>query len=520
MLTRLVGRLDEATAAAEAFSVCFSTKAGKKVLKRPNFFVDAKCHPQVIEVVKTRGAPLGANIIVAEREDFVLDNKMCGVLYQYPDTEGSVYDMKAQIEEVHAAGGLAAACADPLALTMLTPPGELGCDVAVGSMQRFGIPLGYGGPHAAYIACREELKRRLPGRLVGVSVDAKGRTVYRLSLQTRETHIRRERATSNICTAQALLANMSGMYAVYHGPEGLRDIAGRVHQLAVCLAEFIESQGHELASQAFFDTLTVKPAPGVAQGNLVAAAAELKINLRVFDDGRVGVSVDETVTSSDLRDLMAIFRIGGPHLLSDDEFAAATADVPSSRLGDFERTSDFLQHPTFHRHRSETQLMRYCKQLENRDMSLVHSMTPLGSCTMKLNSAVQMLPLSWPELSALHPYCPPDQAEGYLEIFEEIRQDLCTLSGYDEVSLQPTSGASGEYAGLRAIREYQSSVGEGHRDVCLIPASAHGTNPASAAMCGMRTVGVKVTSKGAVDVADVAKKCEEHADTLSCIMIT
>eukprot|EP00051_Salpingoeca_urceolata_P010826 m.133072 g.133072 ORF g.133072 m.133072 type:complete len:1078 (+) comp16872_c0_seq3:903-4136(+) len=506
--------LCEGTAAAEAFNICHNVAKGKK----NRFLVDAGCHPQVIDVLGVRAKALGVTIDVQDPEVFDFgDGNVSGVLLSYPNTYGHVTDIQKHVQAAHDHGALAACTTDLLALTLLTPPGEMGCDVVVGSSQRFGTPLGYGGPHAGFIATHEAHVRRLPGRLVGVSKDRLGKTAFRLAIQTRETHIRRERATSNICTAQALLANMTAMYAVYHGPEGLRDIATRVHRLTCALAAVVERAGHEVVHKEFFDTLTV------SVGNadeLMQEALARNINLRRVSDTEVGVSLDEATTPDDLYTLMDLFHYkqGG---LSKGEFETATATVPPSRLPEaLQRTSSFLTHPNFNSYNNESAFMRYCKKLENRDMSLVHSMIPLGSCTMKLNSATALVALSDARFADLHPFAPKDQAKGYSQLFDDMRKQLCDITGYDEVSLQPHSGATGEFAGLLAIRGYLESKGETQRNICLIPVSAHGTNPASAALAGFKVAKVNTKKGGEIDLEDLQKQCTKHKGKVGALMIT
>lgn len=505
--------LDEATAGAETLSMCFSALNQK----RKEFLLDSHCHPQTIALVLTRAKYLGVTVHVQPWEEFEFNKNVCGCLVQYPDTYGEIHDISPVVKAAHDQGALVACATDLLAMTMVKSPGEFGADIAVGSAQRFGVPLGYGGPHAAFMACTDALVRRLPGRLIGVTRDVHGNRSYRLALQTRENHIRREKATSNICTAQALLANMAAMYAVYHGPQGLKNIANRVHYMTSALAESISDHGHEVKNKHFFDTLKISPS-GLTQDHVLSRAHNLGMNFRAYPDGDVGISLDETVTTRDLRDIMSVFTESG--LLEDEDVNARLSSLPPRRLGELERSSTYLSHPIFNKYHSETELMRYCKHLENKDISLVHSMIPLGSCTMKLNSATEMQAVTWPEFSNIHPFAPPSQAQGFIELFEEIARDLCAITGYDAVSLQPNSGAQGEIAGMLAIRGYLESKGEGHRSVCLIPESAHGTNPATATMCGMKVAKVKVTKKGGVDMEHLRQQCEKHKDNLAAIMVT
>ena len=495
--------LDEATAAAEAMAL--ARRVG--TAKGDGFFVDAQAHPQTIAVLRTRAEPLGWRIVVGEVGTVDPDG-LFGALIQYPGTWGCLWDDRAAIARLKAKGVIVTMAADPLALTLLTPPGELGADIAIGSMQRFGVPMGYGGPHAAYMAVRTVHQRALPGRLVGLSIDSAGQPAARLALQTREQHIRREKATSNICTAQVLLANIAGMYAVYHGPDGLREIAARVHRLACVLAAGLRALGYPPRAETFFDTVAVDAGDGAA--GIVAAAVGEGINLR-FDAGlgRIGISLDETSTPETVQAVWRAFG-GAP------DVRALGEHIPAS----LRRTSAYLTHPTFHAHRSETEMMRYLRLLADRDLALDRAMIPLGSCTMKLNAAAEMIPVSWPNFSALHPFAPVDQARGYARLADDLREWLCRISGYDVVSLQPNSGAQGEYAGLLAIRGYHRARREAHRDICLIPASAHGTNPASANMAGMRVVVTGTDADGNIDVADLRARIAEHAERLAAIMVT
>ena len=502
--------LDEATAAAEAMTLCRRVSKSKC----PVFFVAEDVFPQTLDVIRTRAEPLGLSVEVGDPAE--LDGReLFGALLQYPGSDGEIRDYRDRIEAVHKGGGLVVMAADLLALTLLTPPGELGADVAIGSSQRFGVPPGFGGPHAAYFATRDAHKRAMPGRLVGVSVDSRGRPAYRLALQTREQHIRREKATSNICTAQALLAVMASMYAVYHGPEGLRTIARRIHRLTAILGAGLQRLGVEVLNTHCFDTLVL--ATGERTPDIHAAARAQQINLREIDDHHLGLSLDETTTREDVETLWALLGGREDHGLS---VAALDPDTPDRLPDALRRSSDYLTHPVFNRYRSETELLRYLRRLMDYDLALDRAMIPLGSCTMKLNAAVEMLPISWPEFAALHPFAPPDQAAGYHELIDELEQWLCACTGYDAVSLQPNSGAQGEYAGLLAIRAWHHSRGETHRDVCLIPDSAHGTNPASAQMAGMRVVVVGCDRQGNVDLDDLRAKADRHADQLAALMVT
>ena len=511
--------LDEATAAAEGMAMARRVARSQAQA----FFVDRDCHPQTLAVIRTRAEPLGWRIVTGDPLSELDANAVFGALLQYPGCCGAIQDFRPAIAALHSAGALAVMAADPLALTLITPPGELGADIAVGSTQRFGVPMGYGGPHAAYIATRSAHQRALPGRLVGVSVDSRGRPAYRLALQTREQHIRREKATSNICTAQVLLAIMASMYAVYHGPQGLKKIARRVHQSAAVLAAGLKALGWTVAPRHFFDTIAVDV--GDRQAQILARAAANGINLRriVTEDGerRIGMSCDETTTPAVIEAVWHAFGhfAAGPAAvgISYATLAQQSSDALPAAL---QRQSAFLAHPVFHRHRSETEMLRYMRRLADRDLALDRSMIPLGSCTMKLNATAEMIPLTWPELSDLHPFAPADQAEGYAEMIADLSAKLCAITGFDAVSLQPNSGAQGEYAGLLAIRAWHRSKGQGHRNVCLIPSSAHGTNPASAHMAGMNVIVVSCDARGDVDLADLRAKAEKHAAHLAVLMIT
>ena len=503
--------LDEATAAAEAMTFCKRLSKNKAAQA---FFASAHCHPQTLDVLRTRAEPLGIEVVVGDEAALQDFSAYFGVLLQYPASTGAVIDYRELIERAHAAGTLVAVAADLLALTLLTPPGEFGADVVLGSAQRFGVPLGFGGPHAAYFATRDAFKRDMPGRLVGISIDRFGNPALRLAMQTREQHIRREKATSNICTAQVLLANIASMYAVYHGPQGLSDIARRVHRLTAILAAGLAQLGHKVEQEYFFDTLSVATARPAAEVHAAAQAAGL--NLRVIDDGRVGVSLDETCEQAAVEALWAVFAAG--QALPD--FAALAASVGDQLPQALLRTSAFLRHEVFNRYHSETELMRYLRKLADKDLALDRSMIPLGSCTMKLNAASEMIPITWAEFGNLHPFAPAEQAAGYRAMTAELEAMLCAATGYDAVSLQPNAGSQGEYAGLLAIRAYHASRGEGHRDICLIPSSAHGTNPATAQMAGLRVVVTACDARGNVDLADLKAKAEEHRERLAAIMIT
>ena len=504
--------LDEATAAAEAMAMChrLAPKAGDV------FFVDADCHPQTLAVVTGRAEPLGLQVEVGDPEHDLPAEGVFGVLLQYPGSSGQVRDHAAVIERAHAQGAMVAVAADLLALTLLRPPGEIGADLVVGSAQRFGVPLGYGGPHAGYLACREAHKRTLPGRLVGVSVDAAGRPALRLALQTREQHIRREKATSNICTAQVLLAVMAGLYAVYHGPDGLRAIATRVHALTNRLVADLRAAGIEVATTAWFDTVTVR-VPGRA-GEVAAAARASGLNPREVDADTLGIALDETTTDGIVDSVLAAF--GAQPGATSSGSSGGGGEVPSGIPAALVRQSEYLTHPVFHRYRSETEMLRYLRRLADMDLALDRTMIPLGSCTMKLNATTEMVPITWSGFSGLHPFAPLDQAEGYAQLFADLERWLCEITGYDAVSLQPNAGSQGELAGLLAIRAYHRSRGEAERDVCLISASAHGTNAASAVMAGMRVVVVGTDSDGNIDVDDLKQKAVEHSERLGALMAT
>jgi glycine dehydrogenase len=490
--------------------------AAKGSATRNTFVIASDCHPQTIAVVAARAAARGVDTVVAAPADFVLDDTVFGVLLQYPGTDGSIVDYRELCERAHAVGALAIVATDLLALCLLTPPGEWGADIAVGNSQRFGVPMGYGGPHAGFFASREEYKRLLPGRIIGVSRDADGKPALRMALQTREQHIRREKATSNVCTAQVLLSVMAGMYAVYHGPEGLTRIAQRTHTLAVTLASGIEQLGFHITHEHFFDTICVEV--GIhGQGDILALAESRGMNLRVIEPGMITISLDETTTLGDVADLLAVFNNGAAPDFAVDELVS---DADARYDERFRRVSPFLTHPVFHRYRSETEMLRYMHALQSRDFSLVHGMIPLGSCTMKLNATAEMIPVTWPEFGALHPFAPSEQTQGYQELFRQLERDLADVTGFAGVSLQPNAGSQGEYAGLLVIRAYHESRGDRHRDVCLIPQSAHGTNPASAVMAGFRVVVVKTDTDGNIDVDDLRAKAVEHADKLGALMVT
>ena len=496
--------LDEATAAAEAMTM--AERVAKSKAKA--FFVDEDCHPQNIEVIKTRAAPLGIEVIVGNPDEMDAEAVFAAV-FQYPGTHGHVRDFTAHIEKLHEAKAIGIVIADPLALTLLKEPGAMGADIAVGSTQRFGVPLGYGGPHAAYFACKDAYKRNMPGRIVGVSVDSHGHPAYRLSLQTREQHIRREKATSNVCTAQALLAVMASMYAVFHGPQGLKAIAQRVHRKTVRLVRGLEAAGFDVQPDTFFDTITVDVGP--LQGAIIQLAVENGVNLRKVGTTKVGISLDERTRRSTIE---AVWRAFG--IKNKDENLSHEYRIPDA----LQRQSDYLTHPIFHMNRAETEMMRYMRRLSDRDLALDRAMIPLGSCTMKLNAAVEMMPITWPEFAFMHPFAPVDQAAGYQQVITDLSEKLCAITGYDAMSMQPNSGAQGEYAGLLTIMAYHRSNGDDQRKICLIPVSAHGTNPASAQMCGMKVVVVKSAENGDIDVEDFRAKAEAAGDELAACMIT
>lgn len=506
--------LDEATAAAEAM-----TLAKRSVKSKSNVFVVAgDAHPQTIEVIQTRAKPLNIEVVLANSAaewDAALNGEYFAVLAQYPATSGRIDDLRADVEKAHAKQAAFIAAADLLALTLITPPGEWGADIVVGSTQRFGMPMGAGGPHAAYMACRDEFKRSLPGRLVGVSVDAHGKPAYRLALQTREQHIRREKATSNICTAQVLPAVIASMYAVYHGPDGLQRIAQRVASYTAILAKGLEQLGAPVRPQACFDTLTLKT--DGATKSIAARAIQMGANLRIYFENYLCISLDETTTRGDIALLWKVFAKDGQALPTFDAFEKGVEPLIPAEL---RRTSSYLTHPVFNTHHSETGMLRYIRQLSDKDLALDRSMIPLGSCTMKLNATSEMIPITWPEFANVHPFAPADQLQGYKELDEQLRAWLCEATGYAGISLQPNAGSQGEYAGLLAIKGYHASRGNGHRNICLIPSSAHGTNPASAQMVGMTVVVTKCDDSGNVDMADLKAQCEKHSANLACIMIT
>lgn len=502
--------LDESTAAAEAMSMSY----GVSKSKAKAFFVSKDCHPQTLEVVQTRAIPLGIELIIGDHQTFDFSTPIFGALLQYPTSDGAIYDYRNFIEKAHQNNALVTVAADILSLCLLTPPGEFGADIAVGSTQRFGVPLGYGGPHAAYFATKEAYKRQVPGRIVGVSKDSNGKPALRLALQTREQHIRREKATSNICTAQVLLAVMASMYAVYHGPTGIKQIAQQVHNLTVILGEGLKKLGYKLGSELFFDTLKIELGEKALQ-EIIKTAEINNINLRVIDDKTVGISLDETTTIEDINDLWHIFA-------ADDTLPFNLEDLKTQSpiSNSLARTSNYLTHPVFNRYHSESQLLRYLHQLESKDLSLTTSMIPLGSCTMKLNATAEMMPVSWPEFAKIHPFAPSSQTLGYQIMFHQLEEWLAEITGFAGISLQPNAGSQGEYAGLLVIRQYHQNRGESHRNICLIPQSAHGTNPASAVMCGMKVVPVECDVQGNIDLNDLKTKAEKHSQELAALMVT
>ena len=516
MVTQLTGLeianaslLDEATAAAEAMSMSY----GVSKSKAKAFFVDRGCHPQTIEVIKTRANPLGIELIITDFAEFDFSTPIFGALLQYPTTTGEIYDYREFIAQAHEVKAIVTIAADILSLALLTPPGELGADIAVGSTQRFGVPLGYGGPHAAYFATKEKYKRQIPGRIVGVSKDVHGKPALRLALQTREQHIRRDKATSNICTAQVLLAVIASMYGVYHGAEGIREIADRVNQLTTDLAAGLEELGYAIATQNYFDTIEI----GVADARkIVGLAAGKGINLRLLNSGSVGITLDETSTEQDLADIWQIFADGRDFDPERVSSSTSKTSIPQS----LQRQSEFLTDEVFKQHRSETELLRYLHTLEAKDLALNTSMIPLGSCTMKLNATAEMIPVTWSEFGNIHPFAPFEQVKGYQKLFQDLEEWLAEITGFAGISLQPNAGSQGEYAGLKVIRQYHHSSNQTQRNICLIPESAHGTNPASAVMCGMKVVAVKCDSEGNIDLQDLQSKAQKHSDQLAAIMVT
>lgn len=509
--------LDEATAAAEAMVMMLNSRSRVLVKEgRDTLFVDEKVFPQTIDVIQTRAKYLGVKVVVADFRHTELPKQLFGAIVQYPNADGRVIDYSSFVEKVHKLGATIAVAADMLSLALLTPPGEWSADIVFGTTQRLGVPMGYGGPAAAYFASLDKYKRNMPGRIIGVSKDINGNRALRMALQTREQHIKRERATSNICTAQALLANMASFYAVYHGQEGITGIAERIHSIASLISEEAEKLGYHQVNDNYFDTLKIQIPNQVRHSDITRYSTELEMNFRYFDSGEVGISIDETTNIDDINWILEVFA------KANNKPIPSIADVPTNkRLGQkYIRTSDFLRQEVFKKYRSETEMLRYIKKLERKDISLTHSMISLGSCTMKLNAATEMLPLSWIEFNGIHPFVPVDQASGYHEMFKELRRDLAEITGFADVSLQPNSGAAGEYAGLMVIKEYLISKGEDQRDVVLIPSSAHGTNPASAVMAGFKVVVVACDNFGNIDTTDLKKKAEENSQYLAAFMVT
>lgn len=512
--------LDEATAAAEAMIMLFNSRSREATKRGVNkFFVSADCFPQTIDLLHTRSTPLGIELTIGDHNDVHLSDEFFGVLLQYPSVNGEVKDLSAFVEKVHGVGAHVAVAADLMSLVLLKSPGSWGADVVVGNTQRFGVPLGYGGPHAAYFATRDEFKRTIPGRIIGVSVDSQGNPALRMALQTREQHIKRDRATSNICTAQALLAIMASMYAVYHGPTGLKNIATNIHRKTTVLASKLKAIGYEIKSDRYFDTIQLVPPAGVTVTGIKEIAENENINFRYIDNRSVGISLDERTDLGKLQQILEVFARAAdcdPVYVKLEELTQFDFALPADLL----RGDDYLTHPVFNSYHSETEMMRYIKRLENKDISLVHSMISLGSCTMKLNAASELYPISMPEFANIHPFVPLYQTKGYQIVFNELEKALCEITGFEAVSFQPNSGAQGEYAGLMVIDQFHKSRGDAHRNVALIPSSAHGTNPASAVMAGMKVVVTKCDESGNIDVEDLRARAEEYADTLSCLMVT
>lgn len=509
--------LDEATAAAEAMAMLFNNRSRDQIKNGANqFFVSNECYPQTIDLLKTRSTPMGIELVIGDWKNITIESSVYGVLLQYPTVHGTVNDYADFVKKAKANGISVAVAADILSLVLLTPPGEWGADVVVGNTQRFGVPMGYGGPHAAFFACRDEYKRIIPGRIIGVSVDANGNSALRMALQTREQHIRRDKATSNICTAQALLAIMASMYAVYHGPEGLKGIAEQVHFTAVTLASELKKLGYEIENDSFFDTIKVNLPKGISEGMIHNFAVSAHMNFQYVDNSCVCIAVDQTTDANDLNTIIDIFA-----KVANKASSKVTQENIFSQGSNIQyRTSTILTHPVFNTYHSESEMMRYIKRLENKDLSLTHSMISLGSCTMKLNAASELMPITWPEFANIHPFVPIEQAAGYIEMIEELDRSLSEITGFAKMSFQPNSGAQGEYAGLLVIQAYHQSRGDAHRNIVLIPTSAHGTNPASAAMCGLKIVLVKCDEKGNIDVNDMREKAILHKDNLSCLMVT
>jgi len=510
--------LDEGTAAGEAMRLMFGERSKQKVQANAHtLFVTSRIHPQTLDILMTRAEPLGITIVTGNPHELKFTDEIFGVILQYPDTEGNIEDYEKFCSEAHAHEVLVSVATDLMSLTLLKPPGQWGADVAFGSAQRLGVPMGYGGPHAAFFATKEEYKREIPGRLIGVSVDSQGNKAYRMALQTREQHIRRDKATSNICTAQVLLAIMSSMYAVYHGPKGLKSIATRIHSCTAVLATGLKKLGYTIHSKSYFDTLTLS---GPGTENIKALSSEAKMNFRHFPNGQIGISVDETSTRTILTEVLTVFAKANGSTISEDFLNTCEKETQVNIPENLRRTDAYLQHPVFNLYHSEHEMLRYIKHLENKDLSLTHSMIALGSCTMKLNATTEMIPVTWPEFGSIHPFAPAEQTKGYQQIFKELESYLNEITGFAATSLQPNSGAQGEYAGLMVIREYLKSIGQNHRNICVIPSSAHGTNPASAVMAGMKVVVTACDASGAVDFEDLKKKIELHKDNLAALMVT
>lgn len=512
--------LDEATAAAEAMNLLYNSRSREAVKRDANlFFVSNECFPQTIDLLKTRSEPLGIELVIGDYKEHKLGEQFFGAMLQYPSMDGKAHDYSEFVKTAHEHEILVAVAADLLSLTLLTPPGEWNADVVLGSTQRFGVSMGCGGPHAAYFACKEDFKRIIPGRIIGVSVDAQGEPALRMALQTREQHIRRDKATSNICTAQALLAIMAGMYAVYHGPKGLKSIAEQVHLSACLLAKELTALGYKIETEAFFDTIQIEVPKEVSESMIHSLALSVGINMRYGANSTISISLDQTTEIEDLNAILEVFSKAAKKtgkVLTEKDLAETKSVIKDKQS----RTSNYLQHPVFNSYHSETEMMRYIKRLENKDLSLTHSMISLGSCTMKLNAASELYPITWPEFANIHPFAPEDQMEGFREVFKNLEHDLCEITGFSAVSFQPNSGAQGEYTGLLVIQAYHKSKGDKHRNIALIPSSAHGTNPASAALAGMNIIIVKCDEHGNIDVNDLREKAIKHKDNLSCFMVT
>ena len=509
--------LDEATAASEAVALLYGSRPASKQ-KANKILVSELCFPQSIDVLKTRTEPIGQELIISSHSSFVLEDDVFAIMVQYPAGDGAIYDYSHLIEQAHAKEIRVIVAADLLSLTLITSPGKLGADVVVGSSQRFGVPLGFGGPHAAFFATKDEFKRNMPGRIIGISVDAQGEKAYRMSLQTREQHIRREKATSNICTAQVLLSVMAAAYAIYHGPVGLKKIAERVHGLASLTSKALSGLGYKLENMYFFDTLKIRV--DLKQKDIIQKGLEKNINFRIYPETFIGISFDEVSDLKEVETIVAIFASAAGKTFTSEQFSSLTQNINTEIPSSLKRVESYLLHPVFNSHHAEHSMLRYLKKLENKDLSMVHSMISLGSCTMKLNATAEMIPVTWPEINSIHPFAPSDQTLGYQEIISNLEKWLEVITGFDAVSLQPNSGAQGEYAGLMVIRAFHIANGDHHRNVSLIPSSAHGTNPASAAMAGMKIVVVKCDEKGNIDVSDLKQKAELHKNDLSCLMVT